>query len=96
LEREFRSWDYQYKYGCQDPFWPDGVNLNLVRNHIIALYKELADKILEPVQLSLFDFGVEMSNERPIPQEVPNDYMAPQGKFPHRIFQEYRKKEETQ
>lgn len=28
-------------HGCSDPFWPDGLNLNLTRNHILAAVKEL-------------------------------------------------------
>jgi len=28
-------WNSIMQNGCSDPFWPDGVNLNLVRNHII-------------------------------------------------------------
>ena len=35
LEREFRHWDDLYHHGGYDPFYADGMNLNLTRNHII-------------------------------------------------------------
>ena len=28
-------WTYIAEHGCSDPFWSDGCNMNLVRNHII-------------------------------------------------------------
>ncbi len=31
----FVRWEYIRTYGCQDPFYPDGENMNLIRNHII-------------------------------------------------------------
>ncbi|MDO4720522.1 MAG: hypothetical protein Q4A78_07655 [Peptostreptococcaceae bacterium] len=33
--RDWNHWRKMYLYGCQDPNWPDGVNLNLVRNHLL-------------------------------------------------------------
>lgn len=38
VDREFRRWNLLADGGCQDPGWPDGVNMNLVRNHIIYWY----------------------------------------------------------
>ena len=32
-ERE--DWKYINEHGCNDPSWPDGSNMNLVRNHIL-------------------------------------------------------------
>lgn len=31
----FLRWEHIRTYGCQDPFYPDGENMNLIRNHII-------------------------------------------------------------
>lgn len=31
----FSHWEEVHKNGTSDPFYPDGVNLNLIRNHII-------------------------------------------------------------
>ena len=39
LENEYAQWDELFTKGGSDPFWTDGSNLNLVRNHIIY-YKE--------------------------------------------------------
>lgn len=41
LKSSFEQWEYLYKYGGNDPFWADGYNLNLVRNHIIHFKTQL-------------------------------------------------------
>ncbi|MBR2890361.1 MAG: hypothetical protein IKC09_08820 [Oscillospiraceae bacterium] len=85
LAEDFARWDHLSKEGCSDPFWPDGVNMNLVRNHIIYHYQLLREKIEQPVQLSLFDTGMDLSGERPVPPKVPDNYMVPGGKYPDRL-----------
>lgn len=35
LVHSFSEWEHMRTKGCSDPFWPDGTNMNLVRNHII-------------------------------------------------------------
>lgn len=85
LDQEFRRWEQISKEGCSDPGWPDGVNMNLVRNHIIYWYRLLRDKLTGDVQLSLFEGGMDLSRERPVPPEVPNGYMVRNGKYPERI-----------
>jgi hypothetical protein len=42
LINSFERWNNIFKYGCRDPFWADGTNLNLVRNHILDYKKQLA------------------------------------------------------
>ena len=84
LEQDFARWDYINEHGSSDPFWPDGVNMNLVRNHIINGYRLLATK-LENVQLSLFDTGLDMTNLRPVPPKVDPDFMSPTGRYPDRL-----------
>lgn len=84
LERQFARWDEINEHGCNDPFWADGVNMNLVRNHIIYNYRLLREK-LENIQLSLFDTGMDMTNERPVPPKVPDNYMSPTGRYPDRL-----------
>lgn len=44
IEREYTRWNYIANNGCQDPFWPDGCNMKLVRNHIIYWYSILQTK----------------------------------------------------
>lgn len=76
LEREYQRWNYIAANGCQDPFWPDGVNLNLVRNHIIYWRHLLEERRSENIQVSLFDSAVPTPEQRPIPPEVPQNYMV--------------------
>lgn len=35
IRRSFSRWKHIKAHGTTDPFWPDGTNMNLVRNHII-------------------------------------------------------------
>ena len=35
--------------------------------------------------LSMFDAGMDLRNERPLPPEVPDRYMVPTGKYPDRL-----------
>lgn len=45
VNREFRRWNELAAGGCRDPHWPDGYNMNLVRNHIIYWYSLLREKM---------------------------------------------------
>ena len=63
LDAEYKHWDDLKKNGCSDPAWPDGVNLNLVRNHIIYWYRLLRERTSQTVQLSMFDAGMDLRNE---------------------------------
>lgn len=65
LEEEYRGWEYLYEHGGSDPFHSDGVNLNLVRNHIIYDKKQMEElQYFPPIY------------NRELPPEVPNNYMA--------------------
>lgn len=35
LVKSFERWEHLKEYGGSDPFYSDGVNMNLVRNHIV-------------------------------------------------------------
>lgn len=78
LDESFRRWDDIYANGCCDPFWPDGTNLNLVRNHIIYFYRQIQEMDSAPYQLSLF--AEPTPGGRPIPPEVPDQFMAKKRK----------------
>ena len=67
-ERE--HWKRINEKGCNDPFWPDGCNLNLTRNHILYYRR----KIEELCQVT----GTVLPEEYflPVPPEVDNHYMA--------------------
>lgn len=85
LDDEYRRWDELKKNGGSDPAWPDGLLLNLVRNHIIYWYRFLRECTSQTVQLSMFDGGMDLTNERPLPPKVPNNYMVPSGKYRDRL-----------
>lgn len=62
---EFARWEHLHKYGGQDPFWEDGCNLNLVRNHILYYRRKLEE----------LEYFPEIYNQE-VPPEVDNTYMA--------------------
>lgn len=65
LEEEYRRWEYLYEHGGSDPFHSAGVNLDLVRNHIIYDKKQMEElQYFPPIY------------NRELPPEVPNNYMA--------------------
>lgn len=49
IQDSFARWKHIYCNGAGDPFWEDGVNLGLVRNHIIY-YKRQCEEELLPEQ----------------------------------------------
>lgn len=68
--REIGHWEYINAHGCNDPFWSDGVNMNLTRNHIIHDKRQITEICTEnslplPEEMYL-----------PTPPEVDNYYMA--------------------
>lgn len=66
---EYLRWKHLLSYGGRDPFWPDGVNLNLVRNHMIADLKNLKELAQEQDIPELKDLPE-------VPPEVPENYVA--------------------
>lgn len=49
LVHSFGEWEHMRTKGCSDPFWPDGTNMNLVRNHIINGKRRLEELCGHPV-----------------------------------------------
>lgn len=83
LQQDIDRWNYIKQNGCNDPFWPDGVNMNLKRNHIIYNLRRIAELEQNPIQMSVFmildpnhsdTYGI--MNDPRIPPEVPDDYMV--------------------
>lgn len=70
LYNSYLRWKTIYNQGCSDPFWQDGINLNLVRNHILY-YKS---KIEEMLGNDFFKYPD--AYFYPEPPKVPNDFMA--------------------
>lgn len=46
IRDSFARWNHIYQEGAGDPLWEDGVNLSLVRNHIIYEKKQCENKLL--------------------------------------------------
>ena len=70
IHREIEYWKAINQNGCNDPFWPDGYNMNLVRNHIISYQRQIREICTEN-QLPLPE-----EYYLSIPPEVDNNYMA--------------------
>lgn len=52
LTHERATWNHINENGCNDPFWPDGCNMNLTRNHIISYKRDIAE-LCEKAGMSL-------------------------------------------
>ena len=63
-------WKFINENGCNDPAWPDGCNMNLVRNHILYYKKKISELCSQD--------GFSMPEEYyiPTPPEVDNNFMA--------------------
>lgn len=70
IEQEAMRWQDIQENGCSDPFWPDGTNMNLVRNHILY-YKE-------QIMTTCTENGLTLPDEyyTPTPPKVTHSYMA--------------------
>ena len=69
LEKEYARWDEVFTKGGSDPFWSDGVSLNLIRNQILFYKNQLAEQ--GNTLLGLPDIYY-----RETPPEVDPNYMA--------------------
>lgn len=65
LHDSYELWNTLYTTIGHDPTWPDGVNLNLVRNHILYYRHQCEDAGVYPEEYSL-----------EVPEEVDNNYCA--------------------
>lgn len=68
LEERFQHYDEVLENGCNDPLWADGVNLNLIRNHIIIAKRNIEET-----------FSVDEYPDvyyRMTPEKIDDDYMA--------------------
>ena len=70
IRQEIAHWEDLNEHGGNDPFWPDGVNMNLTRNHVIYAKQRMAGICGER--------GIQLPGEMylPTPPEVDNNYMA--------------------
>ena len=70
LMSEYSRWKRIFEFGCNDPYWCDGVNINLVRNHILY-NKKVVEEVLKDNYIAYPDVYF-----YPDPVELPNDFMA--------------------
>jgi hypothetical protein len=70
IRQEIARWLNHRDYGCSDPFYADGLNMNLIRNHVLYDKGEI-DRLCEA-------HGLPVPPERYIetPPEVPDMYFA--------------------
>ena len=68
LEKAYAQWESLYKQGGSDPFYADGVNLNLVRNHILYFKRQIEET--QPLYKNTELF------QRELPPQVEDGYMA--------------------
>ena len=43
IRQEIDHWKNINQYGCSDPFYADGTNMNLTRNHIIYAKRQISE-----------------------------------------------------
>lgn len=68
LQKSHKHWEHIYEHGCSDPFWSDGTNLNLIRNHIFY-YQNQIEENFAPENYPTIYF-------KQIPPEIDDDYIA--------------------
>lgn len=70
ITERIRHWASIRKNGCNDPSWPDGVNMNLVRNHVIYYKRQLKEICAEHGRYLPDEYYLAT------PPEVDDNYMA--------------------
>ena len=70
IRQEIDHWEDINRNGCNDPFWADGCNMNLTRNHIIYAKRQIA-QICEEHEMQ-----VPEEMYLPTPPQVNDYYMA--------------------
>lgn len=68
LQKAHDRWAYVYEHGTTDPFWEDGTNLNLVRNHVLY-YRGKIEETLSPENYPPIYF-------KEVPPVVDQNYMV--------------------
>ena len=68
LKKAYAQWESLYKQGGSDPFYPDGVNLNLVRNRILYFKRQIEET--QPLYKNTEVY------RRELPPQVEDSYMA--------------------
>ena len=75
LAKSFGEWEYLNEHGGSDPFYADGTNMNLVRNHIMYYKNKMVEEYGRDYEKYPEIFY------RELPPEVNQDYMARAGEI---------------
>ena len=70
IEMDNRHWNVVLQYGCQDPFWSDGANLELIQSHIIV------HRFCIKAACELYRIPLPPEYYLPVPPDVDRHYMA--------------------
>lgn len=76
MRKELARWKAIKEYGCYDPLYPDGTNMNLVRNHIIYDKRRILE-ITGLLNIAVPDAYYQVET----PPKVPNSYLAKKGEY---------------
>lgn len=74
IRQEIQHWKDLNQNGGSDPFWPDGCNMNLTRNHIVYYKQKIAEICEEKCIMLPDEFFYSL------PPEVDTNYMARRNK----------------
>lgn len=75
IKDEIARWEHYRDFGGQDPFYTDGLNMNLIRNHILSYKRDIVELCKESGQRLPEDFFVAT------PPVTDDGYMCPKGKY---------------
>lgn len=70
IVKSIAHWQDIRKNGCNDPGWPDGVNLNLVKNHVIYYKRQIRELCI------VFNLPTPQEIYLPTPPVVDNNFFA--------------------
>lgn len=70
LMKAHADWLNVLNNGCNDPFWTDGCNINLIRNHVIYYRIQIINLCL------IRNLEVPVCYYEPVPPKVDDHYMA--------------------
>ncbi len=80
-EKAHRHWEDIYENGCFAPSWPDGTNLNLVRNHMLYYQRKIEERYGESEKPSI--------TYESVSDKVEQDYMARKDEIIQRAAEFY-------
>lgn len=75
IKRSVKDWKRTKAHGTTDPFYADGINLNLIRNHVIY-FKGLLKEACKAQKIR----PCPPESKVKIPRKLSQDYMAPGSK----------------